>query len=291
LAAPVPHDLRALGAGGTMTAVSGPVSDQQLETVLGRFAAVADVVLRNPGAWLGHDETGAAAAERSRGLRRLGGRLEHDAARVRRLLTGRVHPGSPGWDELPLRERCDWWVSHVRAVAAPLAATPRVLGALADRLPVQGALGSAAAGLVVCAVAKESGIESPQDWVPLLGAVLFDRDLARPAAVPTPEEAEAAAAEELPAGVPAAPLTPRGHVGPVRRAARGLWRLARLLWGLADVFDERPRGAWVWRTLGRVPVVGLPAGFLDERGAVRAAADETLRLVRDAGAGAGTARA
>jgi hypothetical protein len=152
-----------------------------------------------------------------------------------------------------------------------------VAGALADRLPLQGALGAAAAGLAVCAVAHEHGVRRPEDWVPLLGRVLFDRELAPPAQVPTLAEATAGSAEDGaggpdPAEVPAPP-------GITRRAATGVWRLARVLWALPGVFDDRPRGALVWRALGKLPLVGLPAGVLDERGAVRQSAEEARELL------------
>src|SRR5919199_5974456 len=110
---------------------------------------------------------------------------------VRHLLVGRTHPGAPGWTQVPLQDRCQWWVRRVEAVAAPIAATPRVAGAPADRLPLQGALGAAAAGLAVCAVAHEHGVDRPEDWVPLLGRVLFGRELARPAQVPSLAEVAA----------------------------------------------------------------------------------------------------
>lgn len=255
-----------------MTIVSGAVTDQQLQAVLGRFAALADVLLRDPVAWLGQDGPQQGDQRAGRAGRLLNG-LERDAGRVRRLVTGRVHPGSPDWSDLPLGDRTGWWVARIQAVAAPLAATPRVLGVLADRVPVQGALGSAAAGLAVCAVAKESGVGSPQDWVPLLGRVLFDRDLATPAQLPAVDD------DDIPPDGPHEAAVP--PPGPLRRAGRGLWRLARLLWGLPGLFDDRPRGAWVWRALGKVPVVGLPAGLLDERGAVRAAAEETRRVLQE----------
>jgi hypothetical protein len=78
---------------------------------------------------------------------------------------------------LPVERRVDWWVDRVAAVAAPVAATPRVFGVAADRLPIQAALGASAQGLAVCAVAREHGVTDPDDWVPLLGRVLLDRDL------------------------------------------------------------------------------------------------------------------
>jgi hypothetical protein len=52
-----------------------------------------------------------------------------------------------------------------------------------------------------------------------------------------------------------------------------------VLWTLPGLFDERPRGGLLWRALGKLPVVGLPAGVLDERGAVRRAAEEARELL------------
>ncbi len=242
------------------------VDERQLSVVLGRFASLAAHLLDDPAAWLG-----VGVPERSTGLL---GRLRGAGEGARRLLTGRLHPGVPGWDQVSQRDRTQWWVRRIEAVAAPVAATPRVAGALADRLPLQGALGASAAGLAVCAVAREHGVDRPQDWVPLLGRVLFDRELASPAQVPSLAEVERAAGTAGDADA-AAPPPP----GVARRIASGLWRLAQILWSLPGVFDERPRGALVWRALGRLPVVGLAAGVLDERGAVRRAADETRELL------------
>src|SRR5437763_538483 len=83
------------------------------------------------------------------------------------------------------------------------------LGAVADRLPMQGAFGTAVAGLIVCAVAREHGVRDPADWVPLLGRVLFDRELGRPQAaqvVPPTRRAQAPDA------------------GPLRKLGGALWR-------------------------------------------------------------------
>src|ERR687889_658693 len=42
---------------------------------------------------------------------------------------------------------------------------------------LQAALGAAAAGLAVCAAAREHGATAPEEWIPILGRVLFDREL------------------------------------------------------------------------------------------------------------------
>ena len=249
------------------------VDDRQLTAVLGRFARLAAHLVDDPAGWLG--------TEPIRGQGAVLGRLRRMGLGVRHLLVGRTNPGAQGWDQVPLEDRCQWWVRRIEAVAAPIAATPRVAGALADRVPLQGALGAAAAGLAVCAVAHEHGVDRPEDWVPLLSRVLFQRDLTPPAQVPPLAEITAAEPDEDgerdgerdgDAAPPSAPGIPR-------RAASALWRLARILFALPGLFDERPRGGLLWRALGKLPVVGLPAGILDERGAVRQAAEETRELL------------
>ncbi|HYJ75366.1 MAG TPA: hypothetical protein VEV65_07175 [Kineosporiaceae bacterium] len=231
-------------------------TDAVLTAVLARFAAVASLALKDPGGWMGSGD------DRPDPL------PVQALQRARLLLTGKLHPGAPGWDELPVERRDSWWVRRIQAVAAPIAATPRVFGVLADRVPVQGAFGTAVAGLVVCAVAREHGVRDPAEWVPLLGRVLFERELGRPQPiqmVPPPDQA------------------PPPHAGPLRKLGGALWRLTQVIWEAQSLFDERPRGAWFWRTLGKVPIVGLPAGVLDERGAVARAAELTADLVTDRG--------
>ena len=61
-----------------------------------------------------------------------------------------------------------------------------------------------------------------------------------------------------------------------------VWHLARQIWELQSVLDERPRGNILFRTVAQVPVVGLAGGFLDERGGIKRAAKETTRLLDQA---------
>src|SRR3954453_23570326 len=98
-----------------------------------------------------------------------------DAARDRAL--GEVTPASPQWATQPESKRVGWWLRRIAVGAGLAAAAPRFVGALADRIPLQAALGASAAGLAVCAVARERGTVAPADWVPLLARVLFNRDL------------------------------------------------------------------------------------------------------------------
>lgn len=251
------------------------MSDDALADGAARFAAVAAVVLRDPDRWLGW-----GADEPSS----LPGRAVDVAERV---VLGSEHPGSDGWDALAPDKRAAWWVRRLSTLGSAVAAAPRFGGLAADRFPLQAALGATVQGLTICAVAREHGVSEPADWVPLLGQVLFDRELSRADRLPEP------AAEKLltGAGGPSddevdraldasrarAPEADEPH--PVRRAAHTTYRLARTLVAAQGMFDERPRGARIFRLVGKIPVVGLLGGFLDERGGVRAAARETTQAL------------
>jgi hypothetical protein len=176
-------------------------------------------------------------------------------------------------------KRVQWWVTRIGISAGLAAAAPRFAGALSDRVPLQAALGAAAAGLAVCATAREHGRSSPAEWVPLLAKVLFDREVpAGDAPAPDDEEAQRRLADEpaedAPTGGPVAKLG-RGAA----RAALTVWQLARTFLELQRLLDERPRGGFVARTLGKLPVVGVAGGWLDERGGIRKASRQTAKLI------------
>ena len=241
------------------------VSDATLTNALAVYAGMVRQVLDNPHRWLGSDdEPPADASLPARAL---------DAVKDRAL--GETTPGSSEWAQQPLSERVDWWMGRIGLVGGLAAATPRFAGALADRIPLQGALGAAAAGLAVCAVAREHGKTAAAEWVPLLARVLFNRDLAsQTAPVPAPEESE----EQLEdaANDTREPPSQMAALGQgAQRAVRTLWRLARTFLNVDDLLDERPRGGFFARALAKLPVVGLAGGWLDERGAIRKAAQET----------------
>lgn len=253
------------------------ISDDALRAVLSRYAALAALALREPEAWLGDGDGGderddqAADGDEQGFLRRA---REEIADRLR----GDVHPGSRDWDRRPAQERVDWWLGTVGTYTSAVAATPRFFGLVADRFPVQAAFALASQGLAVCATAREHGVRDPQAWVPLLARVLFDRDLApapAPAGLPSGsarEEAEAGA-EDM--GTATGVL----RKGPLRRTAGMLWNLGRGLVGLRGLIEERPRGPWRYRALGKLPVVGVLGGFLDEKNALRRASRETQELL------------
>ncbi|NAZ87287.1 hypothetical protein [Kineococcus indalonis] len=251
------------------------VGDAQLARALGLYAAMVGRVLADPQRWLGLDDDPPPSAPfPARAL---------DALRDRAL--GEVTPASPQWAGKPLAQRVDWWVTRIGISAGLAAATPRFAGVLADRLPLQAALGASAAGLAVCATAREHGRTDPAQWVPLLARVLFDRELP-PAEQPVPgaEDAEQRLADDDGAG-PGGPDEGAGGRAAAlgrgaQRAARTVWHLARAFLEVQQLLEERPRGGLVTRAIGKLPVVGVAGGWLDERAGIRKASRRTSDLLR-----------
>ncbi len=237
-------------------------NDQLLVAVLSRFAALTDVVLRNPERWLGWGRTPAGPST---------GRL---AGAAGRLLADA--PGGEHWAQRTPDERAEWWVTHIANLAGLLAAAPRLAGAAADRLPLQAALGASVAGIAVCAVALEHGVHDHREWVPLLGRVLFDRALPQGLDL-NPREMQACLDGSAHDGEAAA-LTDSADPA-LHRASSTARHLAWTMLSLQGLFDERPRGARVFRAIGKLPGVGLVGGWLDERGGLRKAAQATVQAL------------
>ncbi|SDS46678.1 hypothetical protein SAMN04488543_1782 [Friedmanniella luteola] len=244
------------------------ITEEDVVTALDLYARMVGHVLADPQRWLGlDDEPPPSAPFPAKVL---------DALRDRAL--GDTTPASPAWTDQPLQRRVDWWVTRIGVSAGLAAAAPRLAGALADRIPLQPALGACAAGLAVCATAREHGLTDPDDWVPLLARVLFDRGLAAPVTSPADDaEAERRLADESGEEPDRRVLATLGRGA--ARAALTLWRLASTLWQLSDLLDERPRGGFFSRALGKVPVIGVAGGWLDERGGIRKAAQQTAALL------------
>jgi len=211
---------------------------------------------------------------------------EHVERVLRRLVAGsrpllgwvsaRQAPGSPGWAAMSADQRTSWWLGRLGRLTALLAAVPGIGGALADRLPVQDALGAAGQGLLLCALAREHGLADEGDQVRLLAAVLFDREL-------RPHAGRAGAAE---AGQEPADPELAGELARSQRrhgrftlpaVGRVVWRMGRLLWGLGDELGKRPQGHWYHKLLGMLPVVGLVGDYLGERAALRRTARAARR--------------
>jgi len=247
------------------------ITEERLTHALAGYAGMADQVISNPQRWLGMDEDPPPRAPfPARTV---------DALQTRAI--GKITPASPLWSRLPVDKRVQWWVTRIGISADLAAAVPRFAGALADRIPPQAALGASAAGLAVCTTAREHGRASPPGWVPLLGKVLFVRDLS-PIDVSVPPRAES---DDHLATVALDAATPHKgrHTGSdgARRAATTLWQLARAFADLNHLLDQRPRGNNLARGIAELPVVGSVGGWLDERGAIGKAAHKTALLIKD----------
>lgn len=245
-----------------------PVSDESLVKALGLYAGMVGHVLTDPQRWLGLDDDPPPSAPfPAKAL---------DAIRDRAF--GEVTPASPQWAEQPQPKRIDWWVRRIGISAGLAAAAPRLAGALSDRVPLQAALGASAAGLAVCATAREYGRDEPAQWVPLLARVLFDREVSvAPEQVPDRADTEAALSATDADEADPSHLEALGRGA--KAAARTVWRLARTFLGVSALLDERPRGNLLARGIGLLPVVGIVGGWLDERGAIRRAAKKTGKLL------------
>ena len=188
------------------------ISDERIAQVLGVYARMANRVIGDPVRWLGlDDDPPPTAALPAQGARRgPRPRLRRGDARA-----------SPTWGAASAAERVRWWVRRIGVSAGLAAAVPRVAGALASRFPLQAALGASAAGLAVCATAREHGVVEPERWVPLLAKVLLDRDVTpRPVADGGRGRGRRAGSTRTP------PRRRRGASGPARvapPARSGTW--------------------------------------------------------------------
>jgi hypothetical protein len=191
-------------------------------------------------------------------------------------------PGTPAWGAMDVPQRTDWWIGRVGRFTALLAAVPGIGGALADRLPVQDALGAAGQGLLVCAIAGEHGIRDEDDQIRLLASVLFGRTvdaaLGQRPDQPDPHQQDVdERSAELTAELAESQRT---HGRFTLRAIAGtVWRMGRLLWALGDELGWRPQGRWYHQALGMLPVVGMAGDYLGERSALRRVAKGAGRWI------------
>ena len=130
------------------------------------------------------------------------------------------------------------------------------------RFQLQAAAGAALSSLVVCAVAYEHGRQDPEEWIPLIATVVFDREIA---------------------------ITPRRVASDVdldfssrlSRGARLVWTLAGAFKNLEGIFEERPLGSRSSKALRRLPVAGkIAGGWFEERGALKKAVEEAQAALK-----------
>jgi len=187
-------------------------------------------------------------------------------------------PGTRAWQAMTPEQRTRWWINRVGRVTSLLTSVPGLGGALADRLPVQDALGAASQGLLLCAIAGERGVTGHADRVRLLAWVLFRRDVdARLAAGDYPEydaAAEDARTAELTAELADSTAKRTGRRISVKGFAVTLWRLGRSLYAVTEELEKRPRGRFWHRLIGMLPVAGMFGDYLGERSGLRRAAKQ-----------------
>ncbi|MGV9797045.1 hypothetical protein ACWDTP_03170 [Mycobacterium sp. NPDC003449] len=159
-------------------------------------------------------------------------------------------PGTQSWEGKDRAARIRWWVRRVGALDTVGVAFPGMFGALADRLPLQDALGFANQALILCAVAREYGVTDQRTRVRLLAAVLCDRELTDPPPVPAPE-------------------TAWSEMSLVKK----LWQLVGILNAVTGELGKRPHPSGLFHYLGMLPGIGAVADYLGEYGAMVRAAE------------------
>ncbi|ABG97722.1 conserved hypothetical protein [Rhodococcus jostii RHA1] len=187
-------------------------------------------------------------------------------------------PGTASWEKASDDERARWWVTRIGALNTIAVAFPGMFGVLLNRLPIQDVLGFANQAVVLVAVAREYGMTNRSDQVDLLASVLCRRDTDASAVLADTTRSDSADGESV--------WRPFGLIG-------ALWRTGRTVRALSDELDKRPAPGSTYSLLGNIPVVGVVAGYLGERGALVRAAKQgeqwiasraplpaTVRLVR-----------
>ncbi|MPY97336.1 MAG: hypothetical protein GEU97_04955 [Actinophytocola sp.] len=253
------------------------ITDRQVVAVLRPFVRATAPVLD---ALRDADPLGlrARAAEAARRGEQLAELANTPPGLRRRLLNGLSTvkvPGTGAWETMSPDERTRWWINRVGRVTSLVTSVPGLGGALADRLPVQDALGTASQGLLLCAIAGERGVTDHAERVRLLAWVLFGRDIdPRLAAGDYPEHDpsdEDARTAELTAEL--GDTTKRdGRRISLKAFAVTLWRLGRSLYAVTEELEKRPQGRFWHQLIGMLPIVGMFGDYLGERSGLRRAA-------------------
>ncbi|WP_158849138.1 hypothetical protein [Saccharothrix deserti] len=166
-------------------------------------------------------------------------------------------PGTAAWSRMDVLQRDEFWLNRVGRLVSLISALPGIGGVLADRLPIQSALGAAGQGLLLSAIAGEHGFTSTEDRVRLLAHVLFQREVDGLAVDPREDEQTAELTEEL------------RERSTIKAIGATIWKLAKVLWKLEDELDKRPRGRFYHQALGMLPVVGVVGDYFGERSALK----------------------
>ncbi|TSE02214.1 hypothetical protein FOS14_00635 [Skermania sp. ID1734] len=229
------------------------MTDQHVATVLGRVVWVVDPVLDVVEL---ADPLGLKA--RTKVARPPTSVVDRGLDGVAWVLNVLDFPGTKGWAELNVDQRARWWVRRAGALNTVLVAAPGVFGVLASRLPIQNVLGFANQAIVLCAVARERGVDDQDRQVQLLGYILCGRHLSPGGISHLPDDPQA------PTGGSAS-WTPFAMV-------KGLWRTAKIIRGINDELDKRQHPNRFFQLIGMLPGVGVIGGYFGEYGALSRAA-------------------
>ncbi len=167
-------------------------------------------------------------------------------------------PGTQAWEDMSLDDRVNWWGRRVGALDTVVVAFPGFISVVAARLPIQDVLGFTNQAIVLCAVARECGVDDYGQQVRLLAAVMCGRDLG----------AEVDGGDTEPSPPPDSTQTD----GMPPAFVKALWHLAGLMRAVGGEIVKRPRPRRIFRCPGMLPAVGAVADYFGEYGAlVRAA--------------------
>lgn len=257
------------------------ISDRQVVAVLRPFvratAPLLDALRESDP--LGLRARAAAAAARGETLAELAG---VEPPLRRKLLNGLSSvklPGTVAWGHMNPDQRTKWWINRVGRLTTLITAIPGLGGALADRLPVQDALGTASQGVLLCAIAGEHGVTDHAERVRLLAWVLFERDVDRQLAAGQDPEHDAAEEDARTAELTEELGESKKSKISLKAFATTLWRLGRSLLAITGELEKRPRGRIWHRVLGMLPAVGMFADYLGERSALKRAAKRAQRWI------------
>lgn len=257
------------------------ISDRQVVAVLRPFVRASAPLLDalREGDPLGLRARAAAAAARGETLAELAG---VEPPLRRKLLNGLSSvklPGTVAWGHMNPDQRTKWWINRVGRLTTLITAIPGLGGALADRLPVQDALGTASQGVLLCAIAGEHGVTDHAERVRLLAWVLFERDVDRQLAAGQDPEHDAAEEDARTAELTEELGESKKSKISLKAFATTLWRLGRSLLAITGELEKRPRGRIWHRVLGMLPAVGMFADYLGERSALKRAAKRAQRWI------------
>ncbi|MDQ0379281.1 hypothetical protein [Amycolatopsis thermophila] len=190
--------------------------------------------------------------------------------RLEGLASVRV-PGSAAWEAMARDQHVDWWINRLGRLTSLVTSIPGLGGALADRLPVQDALGTATQALLLTAIAEERGVTDVGERVRLVAWVLFGRDVDPALAAGKDGERDAAVedAETAKLAGEFSQVEHRSRHITLKSAGKTLWRMGRSLMAITGELDKRPHGRFYHRAVGMLPVVGLVGDYLGERSGLK----------------------